>query len=534
MHTNKNFHNPNPPACGRSFKLLLFVVSLGLALPSSAGGLLDLVNALPGNLKNGLPSLPTAFSLPKDPDGISTSLLQAYRSDSFLDGYTPHAREAAAAQMDESGLTVTTGFYNIRVQSYCLHAGTYRPKSSGNGYVLAPLQGPKAEVIKHILTKSYTATDLNQQDIQSLIWAILSGAKFSKLSRTDREVARRFLSVQEIEKLDSGVLGPIPDEITNEILSRANSRIPESYKRVAQSYSALKRKFESASASFEELERIAAPEAPPEMNSGDVIKPGQWTLREGEYFMRVMPSGYRETRIQIYRPLKSTVTYDSYGRVAEIDFNDGYKTKSEYADQIREFVDPATGRKFSYSVAEKIRFEGPFGSQIVNTRPVIVFHAKDFLHPRFAVVNWDIPLISRAVAQESGGGPSLVERFQQAYNSFKTWKGLADAARKYEEETQRDGQPVSQKDEDAFLSEKFYNDGVNAALNIADLNGKAQWTREYLQRMSREVALLSCRLAGGCSSNDPGSNKHINLPNESPVPGSYGFQRLALSSRVIR
>lgn len=509
-------------------KYVLTAAALQLPFPCNAG-LLDLVNALPANLKGSLPTLSTALSLPKDPDGISTSLQQAYRAHGLMSGYTPDAGEAAVGQVDQSGMTITTGFYDITVESYCIRAGAYRPKSSGNGYLLAPLQGPKADIVKSTLRNSYAASDIPQRDVQTLIWAILSGTKISKMSPTNIGIAQRLLSTEELFQLNNGVIGLIPDELLRQLVNKANAQVPESYKRLVQSYADLKSTLESASGTFEELERIAVPEADANSNPGNVVKPGQWMLRDGDYFVRVMPKGYRQAQIQIYRPVKSTVTYDAYGRVSEIDFHDGSKTTTKYSSQVRVFVDPDSQQQITYSIVENIRFEGPSGVQQIAPDSMVVFHARDFLRPRIAGIKWSIPFISEAHAQEF----ALIERAQELYKRFKDAKEIADALKKYEEERQRDGQPLSQKDQDAFLDEKFYYEGLMKAFKLNDLKGKAQWLHELSKRMQREVALMSCRLSGGCLPGEPGP-KRINLPDHSPVPGSPGYQRLALSPRLAK
>ncbi len=48
------------------------------------------------------------------------------------------------------------GYFGMHLQSYCLHAGTYG-LTKGDGYLLAPLEGDRAPLIR------------SQQDIQQLI-----------------------------------------------------------------------------------------------------------------------------------------------------------------------------------------------------------------------------------------------------------------------------------------------------------------------------------------------------------------------------
>ena len=70
----------------------------------------------------------------------------------------------------------------MNAQSYCLHAGTHGP-SKGEGYVLAPLLGPKQVAVAAILMKSGWHPEIAQHDILVLIWGILARSKVSEIVR---------------------------------------------------------------------------------------------------------------------------------------------------------------------------------------------------------------------------------------------------------------------------------------------------------------------------------------------------------------
>jgi hypothetical protein len=77
----------------------------------------------------------------------------------FLQGITP---------VTSRSTRVPSGYFRMRLQSYCLHAGTYGP-TKGDGYLLAPLKGDRAPLIRSIMERSVAHPEIQQQDIQQLI-----------------------------------------------------------------------------------------------------------------------------------------------------------------------------------------------------------------------------------------------------------------------------------------------------------------------------------------------------------------------------
>jgi len=123
--------------------LSLLTSSLACAVGWSAdfGDLLK-KSPLPIHLPSQLPGLPTSFTWPKDPDGVSTSLVDAYPASKHLPyAFSPDEAPAVDARLASDGrLVIGTGHYDFHLRSYCLHAGMFRPRSSGDGYLLAPLE----------------------------------------------------------------------------------------------------------------------------------------------------------------------------------------------------------------------------------------------------------------------------------------------------------------------------------------------------------------------------------------------------------
>ncbi|MCB4235300.1 hypothetical protein LDL59_09910 [Kaistella anthropi] len=73
-----------------------------------------------------------------------------------------------SADFTEKGYVLTPGYYEIELKSFCLKAGTYAP-SKGDGYLYAPLKGPKEELVSKLVKNWYNHSEIEQTDVQALL-----------------------------------------------------------------------------------------------------------------------------------------------------------------------------------------------------------------------------------------------------------------------------------------------------------------------------------------------------------------------------
>jgi len=149
------------------------------ALPQAAQGvkLPDVFKELPGKV-------PSVEKLLEGKPPITTSLADAVTEVPFLDDFDPKdlVRMTVLPRGPRGGFLLKhPGLYQLQAQSYCLHAGTYAP-GEGDGYLYAPLEGPRSGVIRRILQNSVAHPQIKQSDIQTLIWAILSRTKLGDMA----------------------------------------------------------------------------------------------------------------------------------------------------------------------------------------------------------------------------------------------------------------------------------------------------------------------------------------------------------------
>jgi len=260
---------------------------------------------------------------------LTTSLADAATAVPFLDDFQPGGFEPLSLQPRGSGGTFLIkkgGLYVFEAESYCLKAGTRGP-GHGEGYLQAPLKGPRAEIIRGILFHAADYPEVSQKDIQVLLWAILAHAKIDHKSGKLLKTAMVLLTPKEILETNGGALGILSDKGLEKVLDKVSPALRNVYKAEAELRNALSH----AEASYEELERIAVLSG--EAAAGDEgpeVPRGRWSYNPKGYFIRYFPEGYSRTVIEIYQPEVFTVERDPLGRVTTIAHPDGERVEIEY------------------------------------------------------------------------------------------------------------------------------------------------------------------------------------------------------------
>jgi hypothetical protein len=193
------------------------------------------------------------------------------------------------------GFILCAGYYEMTNKSYCLHAGTFAP-SKGDGYMYAPTNGSKKEIVTAILKSAENHPEIDQHKVQILLWAIIAKTKFIDFSTEIKLTAVTLLTKKQLTQLEDGALGFLPDEV----ISQAKSKLPESVQTVFEAENNIRGLITSGSYTYQEMEKYAilAGMAPPRTD----YPSGIWTLHPDGYYIRYIPSGYSITKVQIYVP----------------------------------------------------------------------------------------------------------------------------------------------------------------------------------------------------------------------------------------
>jgi hypothetical protein len=189
-------------------------------------------------------------------------------------------------QTENGGFVLKPGFYETDFKTYCLQPGTPDPRQ-GDAYLQGPITGYRRDIVESVLLNSRDKKDIDQRNIQLLLWNIVSGSDFTNLSYEVQNDAAKLLTPQQIFQLKGGVMGVIKDVSYKSGLMNTNS--------------ALKNLFASSIASYEAYERIAV-----SREQSKVIKQGvkydQWYKQKENYYVRYFPESYKKVKIQIYVP----------------------------------------------------------------------------------------------------------------------------------------------------------------------------------------------------------------------------------------
>jgi hypothetical protein len=272
-------------------------VMLGAAL--SAGLLLG---ATPAQAQfGGLGKLAkkAGISLPRlQKDPITTSLPDAQWGDPTRDGFVPREPKRALATLQRTAagaFILQPGYFTFHAQSYCLQAGTYGP-GGGEGYLYAPPLGAAREAVMAIVRNSVAHPQIEQRDIQALLWAILARARFENLSDELKMVAAQLLTPRQLAGLNRSALDLLGDPmITN--------NLPREVRQVMEAEADLRRMLTTPGTSFAELERVAvlaglAPQGPGSIG----VANGRWSHHPDGYYVRYLPHGYTNTTVEIWVP----------------------------------------------------------------------------------------------------------------------------------------------------------------------------------------------------------------------------------------
>lgn len=235
----------------------------------------------------------------KQPQAITTSFKDVNKTGSkppsYLDGQQPQPLYLLP-KAPGGGFKLCVGFYEMTNKSYCLHAGTRGP-SKGDGYMLAPVLGPKSNVVILILKNAEKHPNVKQHDIQILLWAIIARTRFVDMGTDIKLTANTLLSPQELLMLEGGALGVLPASI----MDKAKGQLPAAVQSVFEAENNIRRLAASGNSSYEEMEKYAVlagigSQPDPEVPSGT------WSLHPDGYYVRYFPSGYSITRVQVYVP----------------------------------------------------------------------------------------------------------------------------------------------------------------------------------------------------------------------------------------
>src|SRR4051812_45633971 len=125
-------------------------------------------------------------------------------------------------QTQYGGFVLKPGFYEADFKTYCLQPGTPDPRQ-GDAYFQGPINGYRKEIVESILLNSRGHQDMDQRNIQLLLWSVVSGSDFNNLSYAVQSDAQKLLTPKQVFQLKGGVMGVIKEVSYSTGLVNANN-----------------------------------------------------------------------------------------------------------------------------------------------------------------------------------------------------------------------------------------------------------------------------------------------------------------------
>ncbi|MBO0949623.1 OmpA family protein [Fibrella forsythiae] len=243
---------------------------------------------------------------------ITTSIRDADKridlNDSFGNDQTfrpIHRRPRSAT----GGYILTPGFYELRSRSYCIRAGTHAP-SNGDGYLYAPLLGRQKDIVATVLAESARHSEIDQHQVQLLLWAIIARSDFSTMNSELVGVATTLLTPSQLLRLNKQALMGIALSLID------SPEITASLRSIFSAEHQIRELIGQAQSSFQDIEQLAMLAGPALVDNPDVRR-GRWSKHPDGYYIRYFPAGYSRTVVQLYVPEGlSTVELDFTDDVA--------------------------------------------------------------------------------------------------------------------------------------------------------------------------------------------------------------------------
>jgi hypothetical protein len=456
-----------------------------------------------------VPKIPALADILKGEPAITTSLSDAVTEVPFLDDFNPKELYPMTGlpRGPNGGFLLHSGLFQFNAQSYCLHAGKYIP-GGGDGYLYAPLKGPRADIVRNLLQRSVNHPEIHQRDIQVLLWAIVSRTKIREMPPEMQLTAGKLLTPDEIFQINGGALGLIPEEL----LEKAFENLPDQVRQVLEAEAHLRGMLTEGTATYEQLERMAVLQGDPSPGEGSREVPrGRWSYHPDGYFIRYFPSGYTRTLVQIYVPERFQITRDELGRITEIIDRRGDRIETEYNDAIEPVAVPGDEGIRAY----------PFRLIRFIHRKIVPDNASD-LEVEWGNSGWTF------VGVPSGRGRlrSVIEPYldiKERYEWAKTHRSQLENL---------DAQFSAQGNMADIMDLGHLTLAIKKTISLASVENR-EWAMDHIYLLSKAWQQALCKRLGGCQNGGEFLTQHHQTPEQfrkSLVPMRSSEESLQLVS----
>jgi len=267
------------------------------------------------SIKNDLPGIENLIQQFNADGPISTTFQDARYEAVQLADFEPSAADYFPMELQPKapggGYALSSGLYTMNAQSFCLRGYTHGP-SRGDGHLYAPLEGKKADFVQLILERYGRNAQVSQQNVQSILWAIIAGADMNTLNKKYAQTLQQLFSTTELLEFQGrDWLAGMTDTQIQKYKQQALNKMSPKLQNMLQADASI-RNLVQQNSTYQQLEQIAiiAGVAPREDMIREVTK-GRWSKHPDGYYVRFFPNGYKQTRVDVYVPFKGDETLSS-------------------------------------------------------------------------------------------------------------------------------------------------------------------------------------------------------------------------------
>jgi hypothetical protein len=241
---------------------------------------------------------PSAPSILQGEPPITTSLSDALFGSDLTDPRDATRSLLTLPRTSTGGFLLRPGLYEMHTQSYCLKAGAHGP-GGGDGYLYAPPKGPARDAVVAIVRNSVAKPQIQQHDVQVLLWAIIARAKFEDLAPELKFVATQLLTAEQLALLNRTALDMVPGPA----LDAALAQVPPPIRAVLEAEAKLRQMLAGPRRTYQEIESVAMLAGMAPWGDGSRQVPtGRWSKHPDGYFVRYLPRAYSYTVTQLWVP----------------------------------------------------------------------------------------------------------------------------------------------------------------------------------------------------------------------------------------
>lgn len=411
---------------------------------------------------------------------------------------------------DKFSYNLSPGHYKFEFKSFCAKGYTYGP-TDGTGYAFNRWKGGKVGFLKQILAKYNAKPEVDQENVQLLIWAVLARVKPQDMKGGAREALIQLFGEKDgIKMMSEGALDFLADKASNELFGKVDRELRPFYE-YDNKMRGLYNQANSTYADFERLAVLPAPKEVPKM----MLTNKRWHLHPAGYMFRVSSIHYSKISMEVIVPRGLEVVKDNLKRITKMSAP-GYSLEITYNDAVAPFKCPNDAKLTGYAVS-KVVLTNDAGTE-TNTKPGWVFVGSPSKKKTLAFDFNSLFANTFSNGPQDGTFEGWGERYEQAGE-------LRDRIETYEEWYERT-QRIERGDEptdDVFntghvqdMIESLFGGTEDRLGVIADTYGR------LMEHLSHATHTLD-GLPGG-SNIDPGAGVHS--------PGASGHQNLISSSNT--